>query len=111
MALIPQMSLWHLLHNQLASDNPYVSPEWSEIWFNTHVDQKRRKIFLLTAIDKGTEGIILLTKGITHLFKLPVKSIESIGAGKSAADRHFVSVQSTLLKRRCHNANDIAKVE
>lgn len=95
--ILDQMSLWHILHNQLAPDNPYVSPQWSEIWFNTHGDQKRRKVFLLTATDKGSEGIILLTKGVTHRFKLPVKSIESIGVGKSATDRHFVSMQEPLL--------------
>jgi hypothetical protein len=95
--ILDRMSFWHLLHDQLAPDNPYVSPQWSEIWFNTHRDQKRRKVFLLTATDKGAEGIILLTEGITHRFKLPVKSIESIGAGKSATDRHFVSMQEPLL--------------
>jgi CelD/BcsL family acetyltransferase involved in cellulose biosynthesis len=95
--ILDRMSLWHILHNRLAPDNPYVSPQWSEIWFNTQVDQKRRKVFLLTATDKGAEGIILLTGGITHRFKLPVKSIESIGVGKSATDRHFVSMQEPLL--------------
>ena len=98
--ILDQMRIWRILHNQLAPDNPYASPLWSEIWFNTHVDQEHRKIFLLTATDKGSEGIIPLTEGITHRFKLPVKSIESIGVGRSATDRHFVSVQEPLLTQK-----------
>ena len=101
--ILDHISLWNRLHDQLAPDNPYVSPQWSEIWFNTHVGQKRRKILLLTAADKEAEGLILLTQGITHRFKLPVKCIESIGAGKSATDRHFVSLLEPLLTQNAVN--------
>ena len=95
--ILDRMRIWHILHNQLAPDNPFVSPQWSEIWYNTHGNQKRRNVFLLAATDKEAEGIILLSKGRTHGFKLPVRSIESIGAGNSNTDRHFVSVQEPLL--------------
>ncbi|MCK4784683.1 MAG: GNAT family N-acetyltransferase [Desulfobacteraceae bacterium] len=97
---LDQMTLWRTLHHQLAPDNPFVSPLWSEIWFNTHLEKKQRKTFLLTATNEGAEGIILLSKGRTQRFKLPVKSIESIGAGRSATDRHFVSEQEPLLTKR-----------
>ena len=98
--ILDQMTFWRTLHQQLAPDNPFVSPLWSEIWFKTHSEQKKRKAFLLSAITEGAEGIILLSKGRTKRFKLPVKSIESIGAGVSARDRHFISEQEPLLTNK-----------
>ena len=59
--------------------------------------RNRCKVFLLVAADKGAEGIILLTHGMTHRFKLPVNTLESIGVGKSATDRHFISMLEPLL--------------
>jgi hypothetical protein len=94
---LDQMTLWQTLHHQLAPDNPFVSPLWSEIWFTTILEKRKRRAFLLSATKEGSEGIILLTKGGTQRFKLPVKSIESIGAGISASDRHFVSELEPLL--------------
>jgi len=97
---IDQMALWRSLHHQLAPDNPFVSPLWSKIWLNTHLEKKQREAFLLAATNEGAEGIILLSKGRTQRFKLPVKSIESIGAGTSASDRHFVCEQEPLLTKK-----------
>ena len=97
---LDQMTLWRTLHQQLAPDNPFVSPLWSEIWFNTHLDRRQRKVFLLIGTKKLAEGIILLSKGRTKRFKIPVKSIESIGAGASASDRHFVCEQEPLLTKK-----------
>ena len=95
-----QMTLWQALHLQLAPDNPFVSPIWSEIWFKTQSENKRRKAFLFASINEGAEGIILLSNERTKRFKLPVKSIESIGAGISADDRHFVGEQEPLLTKK-----------
>ena len=98
--ILDQMTLWRTLHHQLAPGNPFVSPLWSEIWFNTHLDKRHRHIFLLIAKERMAEGIILLSKGKTRRFNLPVKSIETIGTGATASDRHFVCEQEPLLTKK-----------
>lgn len=89
--------LWQSLQHRMALDNPFITSLWSEIWFDTHLDKKRRYPLLLSSTTKGEEGVILLSQGQTHRFKLPVKSIESIGAGRSPNDRHYVFVQEPLI--------------
>jgi CelD/BcsL family acetyltransferase involved in cellulose biosynthesis len=94
---LSHMPLWTELHLRLAPDNPFVSALWSRNWVNTHVGKKTRKVILLSSAHEGAEGLMLLAKGRTTRFKIPVKSIETIGAGVSAGDRHFVAVQEPLL--------------
>ena len=97
---LDQMTLWESLHLRLAPDNPFVSPVWSEIWFKTQLGNKRRKAFLFVSTNEGAEGIMLLSSERTKRFKLPVKSIESIGTGISPNDRHFVGEQAPLLTKK-----------
>lgn len=97
--VLDQGALWETLHHQLAPENLFVSMLWSEIWFNTHLENSRQKVFLLSAAKEAERGIMLLSKGRTKRFKLPVKSIESVGAGVSASDLHFVVRQEPLLTR------------
>jgi hypothetical protein len=96
---LDQLELWEALHHKLAPDNPFVSPYWSEIWFDIQIKNKQRQVYLLTCTKEGPQGITLLSKGRTNRFKLPVKSIESVGAGASAGDRHFVFKQEPLLTK------------
>ena len=90
-------SLWQSLQRQMAPDNPFITALWSKVWFDTHLDEKRRKPLLYKSTAKDEEGFILLSQGKTHRFNLPVRSIESIGAGSSANDRHYVFVQEPLI--------------
>jgi CelD/BcsL family acetyltransferase involved in cellulose biosynthesis len=94
-----QAELWEGLHQRLAPDNPFVSPLWSKMWFDTHADSKKRQVILLSATGENKGGILLLSKGKTRRFKIPVMSIESIGAGVSAYDRHLVAKQEPLLTK------------
>jgi len=97
---LDKMTLWRTLLQKLAPNNPFVAPLWSKIWFNTQLGKKQRKAFLFASTYEGAEGIILVSKGRTQRFKLPVKSIESIGVGTSANDRHLVYKQEPLLTKK-----------
>jgi CelD/BcsL family acetyltransferase involved in cellulose biosynthesis len=93
-----QMQLWHQLHKQIAPDNPFISPLWSKIWFESE-RKSDKKVLLLVSRDKDAEGLLLLAKGRTHRYGIPMVSIESIGVAKSARGRHLVCEQEPLLKK------------
>lgn len=59
---------------------------------------KKGRVWLVWGQDQGSEGISLLWAGISKRFGLPVKCIESVGAGVSANDRHFVAKQEPLIE-------------
>jgi CelD/BcsL family acetyltransferase involved in cellulose biosynthesis len=96
---LDQTAFWEGLHQRLAPDNPFVSPLWSKMWFDTHADSKKRQVILFSAAGAKEGGILLLSKGKTRRFKIPVVSIESIGSGVSAYDRHLVARQEPLLTK------------
>jgi CelD/BcsL family acetyltransferase involved in cellulose biosynthesis len=94
-----QMALWRDLHGRLTPENPFTTPFWSKVWFKAHKNDRRQETVMLFSGAKGAEGIILATRKKTQRMKLPVVSIESIGAGRSPNRRHYVYEQEPLLTK------------
>lgn len=97
--ILDQTGFWQALHSRLAPDNPFVSPFWAEIWFDAHKKQAPGKVCLFSSHLPGEEGLVLLCRRKNGPLGIPVKSIESAGAGVSPGDRHFVAKQEPLLTR------------